>query len=118
MIPSETPEAAPAHSAFVDVIVETGLLGVAALVWVVAALWAGLVRAGRRLRSGPARGLAVAAAAIGLGILAQLLSESLITQPAILWYALGPIVWSITAGRRLVAQEPVAVEPRPVLEPS
>jgi O-antigen ligase len=118
MIPSETAEAAPAHSAFVDVIVETGALGVVALLWVIVALWSGLVRAGRRLTDGPPRGITIGAAAIGLAILAQLVSESLLTQPAILWYALGPIVWAITTGRRLAAGDSAAaIGARLVLEP-
>jgi len=99
MIPNETAEEAPAHSAFVDVIVETGILGLAALLVVIVAMWAALARAGRRLYDGPARGVTVGAAAISLALLVEFFSESLLTQPAILWYAVGPIAWAIAAGR-------------------
>jgi O-antigen ligase len=101
MIPHETPEAAPAHSAFVDTIVETGILGIVALLALIVTIWVGLRRAGGRLRNGPGRGVAVAAAAICLATLLQFFSESLVTQPAILWYAVAPLAWVIAvAGRR------------------
>jgi O-antigen ligase len=93
MIPHATPEAAPAHNAFIDVIVETGIVGIAALVALIVAVWISLRRAARRLRSGLGRGLAVAAAAICLATLLQFFSESLLTQPAILWYAVAPLAW-------------------------
>jgi O-antigen ligase len=100
MIPHETPEAAPAHSAFIDTIVETGILGILALLAMIVTIWAGLRRAGRRLRSGPGRGVAVAAAAICLATLLQFFSESLVTQPAILWYAVAPLAWVIAVAGR------------------
>jgi O-antigen ligase len=100
MIPHETPEAAPAHSAFIDVIVETGILGIAALLAVIVTIWIGLRRAGRRLTEGPGRGIVVGAAAICLATLFQFFSESLVTQPAILWYAVAPLAWAIAVGGR------------------
>jgi putative inorganic carbon (hco3(-)) transporter len=99
MIPHETPEAAPAHSAWVDVIVESGIVGFALLVATIATLWVALRRAGRRLTRGPPRGVAVAAAAIGLALILQFFSESLLTQPAILWYAVCPMAWAVSAAR-------------------
>jgi O-antigen ligase len=99
MIRKSTPEQAPAHSAFVDTIVETGVVGALALLAVVISLWMGIRRAGQRLRDGPARGLVVAAGAIGLALLVQFFSESLLTQPAILFYAVGPMAWAVAAGR-------------------
>jgi len=100
MIPHSTPEAAPAHNAFIDVIVETGVVGIAALLVLIVTVWIGLRRAARRLRSGLARGLAVAAAAISLATILQFFSESLLTQPAILWYAVVPLAWVMAVGGR------------------
>jgi O-antigen ligase len=100
MIPHETPEAAPAHNAFIDVIVETGILGIAALLALIVTIWIGLRRVGRRLRGGPGRGLAVGAAAICLATVLQFFSESLLTQPAILFYAVAPLAWAIAVGGR------------------
>jgi O-antigen ligase len=99
MIPHETPEEAPAHSAYVDVIVEGGIVGFGLLIGMIGTLWVALRRAGRRLTHGPPRGVAVAAAAIGLALIFQFFSESLLTQPAILWYAVAPMAWAISAGR-------------------
>ncbi|HEY8216545.1 MAG TPA: O-antigen ligase family protein [Acidimicrobiia bacterium] len=99
MIRRSTPEHAPAHSAFIDTIVETGVAGALTLLAVAISVLLGIRRAGRRLRDGPARGLVVGAGAIGLALLVQFFSESLMTQPAILWYAVGPIAWAVAAGR-------------------
>jgi len=105
MIPHSTPEAAPAHSAFVDVIVETGILGIVALLALIVTIWIGLRRAGRRLRSGPGHGMVVGAAAICIATIFQFFSESLLTQPAILWYAVVPLAWAIAVGGRPDAGE-------------
>jgi hypothetical protein len=73
------------------------------LIGMIGTLWVALRRAGRRLTHGPPRGVAVAAAAIGLALIFQFFSESLLTQPAILWYAVAPMAWAISAGRSHVA---------------
>jgi len=100
MIPHTTPEAAPAHNAFIDVIVETGILGIAALLVLIVTVWIGLRRAVRRLSSGLARGLTVAAAAICLATILQFFSESLLTQAAIRLYAVAPLAWVMAVGGR------------------
>jgi O-antigen ligase len=109
MIRESTPEEAPAHSAFVDVIVETGILGITMLLLAIGVLGASLVRAGRRLVAGLPRGMAVASVAIALALLLQLFSESLLTQPAVLWYAALPLAWTISASRRVAQGLPVGL---------
>ncbi len=91
----------PAHSVFVDVIVEAGALGVATLIAAVVTMWAALRRAARLLRDRLGRGITVASAAIGLSLLVQFFSESLLIQPAVLWYAMVPMAWAAAASRRL-----------------
>jgi O-antigen ligase len=117
MIRESTPEAAPAHSAFVDVIVETGILGITMLLLMIGVVSASLVRAGRRLVAGLPRGMAVASVAIGLALLLQLFSESLLTQPAVLWYAVLPLAWTVSASRRVAAGLPVGL-PAPAGSPT
>lgn len=76
----------PPHNAFVQAYVETGLLGLVALLAVIVTLAVALHRRVRAAEPGPERSLALVAAAIGLGLLAQTLTENLLTQTMALWY--------------------------------
>jgi O-antigen ligase len=93
MVRELRPERLPPHNAFVQAFVETGVVGVVALLAVIAAVWADLRRAARRLRDGFGRGMTVAATAISISVLIQLFSENLLSQPALLWYLVVPIAW-------------------------
>jgi O-antigen ligase len=107
MVREKTPERLPPHNGFIEAFVETGVLGFAALLALIAALWADLRRSARRLSSGFGRGMAVAAAAVSVSVLLQLFSENLLSQPALLWYLVAPIAWVLAVGR---AAEPPEAE--------
>jgi O-antigen ligase len=106
MIKVESGTGAPAHNAYIDVIVETGLFGTITLALALVTIGRAVLRAGRLFGSGLPRGLAVAAAAIGLALVFQFSSESLITQPAVLWYAVLPFAWVVAAPDARVETDP------------
>jgi putative inorganic carbon (hco3(-)) transporter len=104
MVAHTTPEKLPPHNGFVQAFVETGVLGLASFLAIVAAIWADLRTAARRRLSGFGRGMTLATAAISLALFMQLFSENLLGQSVILWYFLGPLAWVIAA--------PVSAVPR------
>lgn len=83
------------HNVFVQTVVEVGLLGLVCLLGLCASMAGELRRAIRRAPPGLHRGVAVGAAAAALGILAQLLSENLLTQAAIHWYFAAPVAFAV-----------------------
>lgn len=92
-VQTSTSAGLPPHNAYVQSYVETGVLGLAALLGVVVT---GVVTLRRRLRNaapGLERGLALAAVAMGLGLLAQTLTENLLTQTMALWYFAAAGTW-------------------------
>lgn len=92
-VQATTSDGLPPHNAYVQTYVETGFLGLAALLAVVVA---GAITLRRRLRDAAGsteRALAVAAIAIGLGLLAQTLTENLLTQTMALWYFAAAATW-------------------------
>jgi putative inorganic carbon (HCO3(-)) transporter len=103
MVQHSTPEKLPPHNSIVEAFVETGVIGLAAFLALLVAIWADL-RAAFRRRRGFGRGMTLAAAAIGVTLFMQLFSENLLGQPVILWYFLGPLAWVIAA--------PVSAVPR------
>lgn len=74
------------HSVFVQVIVETGALGTAALIGVVVGFAKTLRDRLGTARPGPERTLALIATAISLSVLAQMPTENLLGQTVIYWY--------------------------------
>jgi putative inorganic carbon (hco3(-)) transporter len=104
MVQHTTPEKLPPHNDFVQAYVETGVIGLAAFLALLVAIWADLRAAARRRRIGFGRGMTLAAAAIGVTLFMQLFSENLLGQPVILWYFLVPLAWVIAA--------PVSAVPR------
>ena len=104
MVQHSTPEKLPPHNDFVQAYVETGVIGLAAFLALLVAIWADLRAAARRRRIGFGRGMTLAAAAIGVTLFMQLFSENLLGQPVILWYFLVPLAWVIAA--------PVSAVPR------
>ncbi len=104
MVQHSTPEELPPHNDFVQAYVETGVIGLAAFLALLVAIWADLRAAARRRRIGFGRGMTLAAAAIGVTLFMQLFSENLLGQPVILWYFLVPLAWVIAA--------PVSAVPR------
>jgi O-antigen ligase len=103
---ARSPEKLMPHNSLVQSLVETGVLGLGALLGLIGST-ALAVRDGiRRLRPGLSRGVAVGAAAASLGWLSQLASENLLTQAAIFWYLAGPVAFVLAARARARAGEP------------
>lgn len=109
MVREKMPERLPPHNAFIEAFVETGAAGLAALIAVIAALWADLRRAARRLRGGFGRGMAVAAVGVSVTVLVQMFSENLLSQPVLLWYLVAPVAWVLAVGRASEALVPEEV---------
>jgi O-antigen ligase len=103
------------HNVFVQTVVEAGLFGLTCLVGLCFAMASDLRRAIRNASPGLHRGIAVGAAAAALGVLAQLLSENLLTQAAIHWYLAAPVAFAIacstTAPPTKPAPLPTPTEP-------
>lgn len=95
-----SPEKLMPHNTLVQALVETGLLGLSALLGLIVSTGAVLARTVRRLPPGLDRGIAVGAAAAGLGWFVQLGSENLLTQAAIFWYLAGPLAWVLVLRHR------------------
>jgi O-antigen ligase len=88
------------HSVFVQAVVETGLLGIAALVGVVVAIWRDLAAARRRAGTGIDRWMALGATAVAAGMFVQMFTENLLTQVAIHLYLWIPVAYATSMLRR------------------
>ncbi|MGD9750424.1 MAG: O-antigen ligase family protein [Acidimicrobiia bacterium] len=102
---ARSPEKLMPHNTFVQSLVETGVLGLVSLLGLITSTAWALRDVIRRLRPGLARGIAVGAAAAGLGWFVQLGSENLLTQAAIFWYLAGPIAFVVATRSALRAGE-------------
>jgi O-antigen ligase len=99
-VPQRTAAGAEPHNGFVQALVETGVLGLMALVGLTVAMWRDLSEARRTADDDFDRTLAVAATAAAAGILVQMLTENLLTQVAIHVYLWIPVAYATS---RLVA---------------
>jgi O-antigen ligase len=95
---TESTSTAP-HNDPIRVFVETGLLGLAAYVWLFVALGIEARSTLRRAPPGLPRGLAVAFAAALVGVIALSLTANVITQLVILWYFMTIVVLAIARSR-------------------
>jgi O-antigen ligase len=104
-----TPEKLMPHNSFVQALVETGVVGLTCLLGLIFSTGRALRDAIRGAPPGLARGMAIGAAAAGLGWLSQLISENLLTQAAIYWYLVAPIAWVLAdrARRATAAEDPL-----------
>jgi len=93
-VASRTAAAAEPHNGFVQVLVETGVLGLVSLVGLVVALWRDLAAARRRAVTDVDRWLAFGATAVAAGFLLQFVTENLLTQVAIHIYLWIPIAYA------------------------
>jgi len=90
-----TPELLAPHNGFVEAYVETGVIGLAAFIWV---CWELLVYLRRRARAslpGWDRLLALGAVAVALALLVQLPGENLLTQTFVFWYAAAAMTFGL-----------------------
>ena len=90
-----TPEKLMPHNSFVQALVETGVLGLTCLLGLIFSTGRALRDAIRGAPPGLGRGVAIGAAAAGLGWVSQLISENLLTQAAIYWYLVAPVAWAL-----------------------
>ncbi|MFN0028899.1 MAG: O-antigen ligase family protein [Acidimicrobiales bacterium] len=90
---ARTPEALMPHNTVVQALVETGIVGLTALVGLVLSSARAVRRAIRETPPGLSRGIAVGAGAAGAGWALQLGSENLLTQAAIFWYLAGSMAF-------------------------
>jgi O-antigen ligase len=99
MVEKSTPEAAPPHNVFVQVLVEGGIACLVAFLAFLATLVLDFRRARRRATRGFAGGMTVATIAAALAMFTQLFSENLLLG-SILWYFLVPVAWvlAVAAG--------------------
>jgi O-antigen ligase len=92
-VPTRTADGAQPHNGFVQAAVETGLLGLIALVGLAVAMGLDL-RAGVAQRwPGLGGRVALGASAVAIGILLQMLTENLLTQVAIHIYLWVPVAY-------------------------
>jgi O-antigen ligase len=103
-----SPEKLMPHNSFVQALVETGVVGLTCLLGLILSTGRALRDGIRRAPPGLGRGVAIGAAAAGLGWASQLISENLLTQAAIYWYLVAPIAWAVADRARRVAAEPTA----------
>lgn len=100
-----SPEKLMPHNSFVQSLVETGVIGLGALLGLIASTAWALRDVIRRLKPGLPRGIAVGAAAAATGWLVQLASENLLTQAAIFWYLAGPIAFTLATRATLLERD-------------
>jgi O-antigen ligase len=91
------------HNDFVRIYVETGLLGLAAYLWLLSALFMKALRTLREAAVGLPRGLAVAFLGTLAGLVVLSISANVVSQLVILWY-FGAIVVIACAAPRLSAR--------------
>jgi putative inorganic carbon (HCO3(-)) transporter len=98
----------PPHNDLVRVYVEMGLAGLAAYLWLAAALWVESWRTWKRAPTGLPRGLAVGALAATAGVAMLSLVANVITQLVILWYYFAIVALAMAASSRVRDEAPVA----------
>jgi len=86
MVQRVMPIGLPPHNGFVQAYVETGILGLGALLVAVAGMWVTLRRRVREARTTLELTLGYVGVAIGLGLGLQLFTENLLTQTMVYWY--------------------------------
>ena len=91
--------AAAPHNDFVRLYVETGLVGLAAYLWLLGALFREAVATFRRSTPGLSRGLAVAFLATLSGIVVLSTAANVISQLVILWYFATIVTLALAASR-------------------
>jgi O-antigen ligase len=101
---TETTANSPPHNDPIRVFVETGLLGLAAYVWLLVTLAVEARSTLRRAPPGLPRGLAVAFVAALVGLVALSLTANVITQLVILWYFMTIVVLAMARPRIPVAE--------------
>ena len=96
------------HNVFVQALIETGVVGLGALVAFVVVVTLDLRRALRSVLPGAARGVVVGAAGAFVAFVVQCLSENLLTSPVVHWYLTVPLAWALS---RLPARVPAPAAP-------
>ena len=99
-VQNTSPSGLPPHNAFVQAYVELGMLGLAALLAVIVTVALALRQRIRHAEPGLERALALAAAGIALGLLAQTLTENLLSQTMAFWYFAAAGALGLPAQRR------------------
>jgi O-antigen ligase len=113
-----TPEQLQPHNVFVEAYVETGLVGLVALLGVIWCFAGDLRRRLRNARRGWEELLALAAVAVALGLLAGFPGENLLTQTFVFWYAAAAMTFGYQgAGGAELPAAPGEHDARP-LEPA
>jgi len=107
-----SPERLMPHNSYVQALVETGALGLFALLGLIVSTTLAVRDVLRRAAPGLGRGVAVGAAAVGIGWAAQMATENLLTQAAIFWYLSGPVAF-VLALRATLPASATAGEPAP-----
>ena len=98
-VESQRQEGKEPHNDFIRVYVETGIVGLAAYLWLLIALFLHGVRTYRRASPGVARGLAVAFLATLSGLVVLSIAANVVSQLAILWYFAAIVVCASVASR-------------------
>jgi putative inorganic carbon (HCO3(-)) transporter len=96
MVQRINPEGLPPHSVWVQSFVETGVLGLLALLNLVVSIARGLFQARSRALDPIGRSIVVAAVAVSVGFLMQMFTENLLDQVVHQWYLLVPVSWALT----------------------
>ena len=109
MVRETTPEHEPPHDVFVQTLVEGGIAAFLAFVALLITLGFDLRNAWRSARRGFQYGLTVATIAASIGLLAELLTENILSEVALLWYFIVPVAWVLSVVGR---PGPVARDPR------
>jgi putative inorganic carbon (hco3(-)) transporter len=82
------------HNVFVQTLVEMGLAGLTALLFLIASLAVDLKRALRRASPGLDRAAVAGAVGVSIGLLVQCLSENLLNGTMVQMYSLVPLAWA------------------------
>jgi O-antigen ligase len=98
------------HNDFIRILVETGVIGFGAYLWLLARITKIALVALRRTRSGLPRGIAVASAGGAVVVLVASISANVITQVVLLWYfvALALVAWRVVDAPRDAADRVAA----------
>ncbi len=107
---ARTPEALMPHNTVVQALVETGVVGLTALLGLVVSAARVTRRVIRETPPGLSRGIAIGAGAAGAGWALQLGSENLLTQAAIFWYLAGPLGFVLALRAEAQRRQDAALE--------